>query len=186
MSCCVSGPAKLNTEHRQLSTWEVERQQAAHDYHQRYVGHCNSHTDIKEASFLGEGSEYVAAGSDDGNIFIWEKMTGNLVRVLKGDDSIVNCIQWHPQLSMMATSGIENVIRLWQPRPHSFEDDRVVEDIFKVSKENQKRMRMDPFEVMLMRMGLRMAMSGENQMPPDQDVGGAGIYIERTGSCRQS
>lgn len=33
------------------------------------------------------------AGSDDGNIFIWDKLTGELLIIMKGDSSIVNCVQ---------------------------------------------------------------------------------------------
>lgn len=33
---------------------------------QRYAGACNVQTDIKEACFLGDNGDYIAAGSDDG------------------------------------------------------------------------------------------------------------------------
>ncbi|XP_028078369.1 WD and tetratricopeptide repeats protein 1 isoform X3 [Camellia sinensis] len=58
------------------------------DMKQRYVGHCNVGTDIKQASFLGQRGEYVASGSDDGRWFIWEKRTGRLIKVLVGDDAV--------------------------------------------------------------------------------------------------
>ena len=61
--------------------------------------------------------QYIVAGSDDGSFFIWEKSTTNIVRVLRGDDSIVNCLQPHPSICMLATSGIDPVVRLWSPRP---------------------------------------------------------------------
>ena len=57
------------------------------------------------------------AGSDDGSFFIWERATCNIVRVLRGDDSIVNCIQPHPTSCLLATSGIESCVRLWSPMP---------------------------------------------------------------------
>lgn len=37
-------------------------------------------------------AQYIVSGSDDGSFFIWEKETTNLVRVLQGDESIVNCL----------------------------------------------------------------------------------------------
>ncbi|CAL0327345.1 unnamed protein product [Lupinus luteus] len=55
--------------------------------YQRFVGHCNVGTDIKQASFLGQRGEYVASGSDDGRWFIWEKKTGRLIKMLNGDES---------------------------------------------------------------------------------------------------
>ncbi|KAL9266004.1 ALTERED SEED GERMINATION 2-like protein [Drosera capensis] len=85
------------------------------DMKQRYVGHCNVGTDIKQASFLGHSGKYIASGSDDGRWFIWEKSTGRLVKMLLGDEAVVNCIQCHPFDSVVATSGIDRTIKLWTP-----------------------------------------------------------------------
>ncbi|CAG9132603.1 unnamed protein product [Plutella xylostella] len=83
----------------------------------RFLGHCNTTTDIKEANFLGPRAEFAAAGSDDGSMFIWSRRSTNIVRVLRGDESIVNCVQMHPAALLLATSGIESAVRLWSPRP---------------------------------------------------------------------
>lgn len=48
---------------------------------------------------------------------MWDRNTTNIVRVLRGDDSIVNCLQPHNDTCLLATSGIDPVIRLWSPRP---------------------------------------------------------------------
>ena len=45
------------------------------------------------------------AGSDDGKFFIWDRRSGNIARVLVGDESIVNCLQGHPDTPLLATSG---------------------------------------------------------------------------------
>ncbi|KAI4366549.1 hypothetical protein MLD38_022412 [Melastoma candidum] len=89
--------------------------EAAVDMKRRYVGHCNVGTDIKQANFLGQRGEYVASGSDDGRWFIWEKRTGRLVKMLLGDEAVVNCVQCHPFDCVVATSGIDNTIKLWSP-----------------------------------------------------------------------
>ncbi len=67
--------------------------------------------------FLYSKGQYIVSGSDDGSFFIWEKETTNLVRILQGDESIVNCLQPHPSYCFLATSGIDPVVRLWNPRP---------------------------------------------------------------------
>lgn len=67
--------------------------------------------------FIYSKGQYIVSGSDDGSFFIWEKETTNLVRVLQGDESIVNCLQPHPSYCFLATSGIDPVVRLWNPRP---------------------------------------------------------------------
>jgi WD40 repeat protein len=43
---------------------------------QRYTGHCNCATDIKEAAFLGQHDDLVACGSDDGRVFIYSSVRG--------------------------------------------------------------------------------------------------------------
>ena len=73
------------------------------------------------ATSLGSCSngQYVVAGSDDGSFFIWDRETTNIVRTLRGDECIVNCVQPHPEICLLATSGIDPVVRLWSPLPVS-------------------------------------------------------------------
>ncbi|KAG8143170.1 hypothetical protein E2320_000436 [Naja naja] len=108
-------------------------------------------------AWIKYNAQYIISGSDDGSFFIWEKETTNLVRVLQGDESIVNCLQPHPSYCFLATSGIDPVVRLWNPRPESEAlNGRVVEDMESASQANQRRMNADPLEVMLMNMGYRI------------------------------
>ena len=37
------------------------------------------------------------------------------IRALQADEDVANCVQPHPSLPVLATSGIENVVRLWRP-----------------------------------------------------------------------
>jgi len=81
--------------------------------------------------------EFIASGSDDGRWFIWEKRTGRLIKMLAGDGAgnyisnsfsdtflilllmcftfsiVVNCIQSHPFDCAVATSGIDNTIKVY-------------------------------------------------------------------------
>lgn len=149
--------------HRRMSVIsDQERVFRSHsfDYSRRFCGHCNTTTDIKEANFFGSNGQYVVAGSDDGSFFLWNKETTNLVRVLKGDDSIVNCLQPHPSICLLATSGIDPVIRLWGPKPLDGKTEgRQVDEVEAAARANQKRMNADPLEVMLMNMGYRTRFS---------------------------
>uniref|UniRef100_A0A672M637 WD and tetratricopeptide repeats 1 n=1 Tax=Sinocyclocheilus grahami TaxID=75366 RepID=A0A672M637_SINGR len=136
---------------------EIVLRERSFDYKHRYCGHCNTTTDIKEANFFGSKGQYIVSGSDDGSFFIWEKETTNLVRILQGDESIVNCLQPHPSYCFLATSGIDPVVRLWSPRPEEKENCRVVEDMESAAQANQRRMNADPLEVMLLNMGYRIS-----------------------------
>ncbi|GAM16923.1 hypothetical protein SAMD00019534_000980 [Acytostelium subglobosum LB1] len=82
-------------------------------YKQKYDGHISIRT-IKSCSFYGPHSEYVMTGSDDDRVFIWNKVTGKLMRVLEGHDNIVNCCVGHPWLPAIISSGLENDIFLWE------------------------------------------------------------------------
>ena len=59
------------------------------------AGHANVQTDIKEAIFLGQNDDLVAAGSDDGNVFIYDAKTGQIVKILQADADVANCVQVH-------------------------------------------------------------------------------------------
>ncbi|KAK9766152.1 hypothetical protein K7432_004990 [Basidiobolus ranarum] len=85
-----------------------------------YKGHCNVQT-VKDVNFYGPNDEYVISGSDDGNIFIWEKKSRKIVQILKGDEDVVNCIQGHPFEPAIAVSGIDSTIKIFRPQvegPH--------------------------------------------------------------------
>lgn len=79
----------------------------------KYVGHRNARTMIKEANFWG--NDYVMSGSDCGHVFIWNRHSGELKMLLQADQHVVNCLQPHPTLPILATSGIDYDIKLWAP-----------------------------------------------------------------------
>lgn len=134
---------------------EKKLQNESSDYKQRFCGHCNTTTDIKEANFFGPNGQYIIAGSDEGSFFIWEKETSNLVRVMQADSSIVNCVQPHPNMCLLATSGIDSCIRLWSPLDNDeINNKRLVKETNSIAEANQKRMRCDPLESMLLSMGI--------------------------------
>ncbi|EDV25014.1 uncharacterized protein TRIADDRAFT_25382, partial [Trichoplax adhaerens] len=147
----------FNAKHqRERSRNQSEDNQSRHsvacsDFKMRYCGHCNTTTDIKEANFFGANSQFIMAGSDDGSFFIWDRETANLLHVLRGDESIVNCLQPHPSVCVLATSGIDHVIRLWSPRlPPTDQESRHCQDIDSISSTNQRRMNADPLDIMLL------------------------------------
>ncbi|XP_025414253.1 DDB1- and CUL4-associated factor 6-like [Sipha flava] len=80
----------------------------------QYKGHRNSRTLIKEASFWG--NDFIISGSDCGHVFIWDRYTCEIVMLLRGDNHVVNCIQPHPSLPLLATSGVDHDVKLWSPR----------------------------------------------------------------------
>lgn len=81
----------------------------------RYQGHHNNRT-IKGVSFLGAEDDWVVSGSDCGHIYIWHTASMKLCGVIRGDRHVVNCLERHPtHLFTMATSGIDDDIKIWAP-----------------------------------------------------------------------
>ncbi|XP_052865980.1 WD and tetratricopeptide repeats protein 1 [Anopheles cruzii] len=117
------------------------------DYEDRYVGHCNTKTDIKEANYFGD-SNYIVAGSDDGNFFVWDRKSGIIHSIYHADELIVNCVQPHPHICLLATSGIDHEVRLWSPQSpeKALSSVRRIKPIATVVLENQTRMQSDPFD----------------------------------------
>ncbi|GAB7352950.1 hypothetical protein MBLNU459_g3525t1 [Dothideomycetes sp. NU459] len=89
-----------------------------------YRGHCNVKT-VKDVNFFGLQDEYVVSGSDDGNLFIWDRKTGQLVNILEGDGEVVNVLQGHPYETMLAVSGIDHTIKIFSPDSRARETARL-------------------------------------------------------------
>ncbi|XP_018020906.1 DDB1- and CUL4-associated factor 8 [Hyalella azteca] len=81
----------------------------------RYTGHRNSAT-VKGVNVFGPHSEFVVSGSDCGNVFIWSRETEAVVRCFPADENgVVNVLEWHPHIPLLATSGLDNDVKIWIP-----------------------------------------------------------------------
>ncbi|GAB1519684.1 hypothetical protein RhiTH_002752 [Rhizoctonia solani] len=80
-----------------------------------YRGAANVRT-VKDVNFLGKSDEFVTSGSDDGNWFLWNKKSGRLLGIWEGDGSVVNVIEGHPFLPIVAVSGIDDTIKIFEPK----------------------------------------------------------------------
>ncbi|XP_008463887.2 uncharacterized protein LOC103501905 isoform X2 [Cucumis melo] len=100
------GPSPLTVSSENLLR-ELKRPQV-------YSGHRNSAT-VKGVNFFGPNAEYIVSGSDCGHIYIWKKKGAVLVKLMLGDHDVVNHIEPHPHLPILATCGIENNIKIWTP-----------------------------------------------------------------------
>ncbi|ODN01395.1 DDB1- and CUL4-associated factor 8 [Orchesella cincta] len=80
-----------------------------------YEGHRNSAT-VKGVNFFGDKSQFVISGSDCGHVFIWDKETESIVNFFRGDENgVVNCLEPHPGAPILATSGLDDDVKIWIP-----------------------------------------------------------------------
>lgn len=90
-------------------------------YHPDYYNSCT----MKSCCFAGDNDEFVLSGSDDFNLYVWRVAEADAAKrnqwvdthqmVLYGHRSIVNQVRYNAQKCIIASSGVEKVIKLWQP-----------------------------------------------------------------------
>ncbi|XP_030386543.1 DDB1- and CUL4-associated factor 6-like [Scaptodrosophila lebanonensis] len=96
----------------------------------KFTGHRNSRTMVKGASFWGD--DFIMSGSDCGHIFIWNRHTAKVVKILVADNRVVNRVQPHPTLPYLASSGIDYNVKLWAPiEPTPRNDDKAIVTLMK-------------------------------------------------------
>ncbi|XP_072166055.1 DDB1- and CUL4-associated factor 8-like [Diadema setosum] len=85
------------------------------DFIHSYKGHRNNAT-VKGVNFYGPKSEFIVSGSDCGNIFLWEKESEKVLQYMQGDvGGVVNCLEPHPSVACLATSGLDHEVKVWLP-----------------------------------------------------------------------
>mmetsp|Transcript_21605 Transcript_21605/g.37201 ORF Transcript_21605/g.37201 Transcript_21605/m.37201 type:complete len:564 (+) Transcript_21605:85-1776(+) len=102
-------------------------------------------TTVKSAAFGGANDEFVLSGSDNFGVYVWareDKEHGltspdildqpsgfgvpfvcHETHVAHGHHSIVNNVRAHPSLPIIASAGVEKLIRLWSAIPLSNEEE---------------------------------------------------------------
>ncbi|XP_045146723.1 DDB1- and CUL4-associated factor 8-like [Echinops telfairi] len=103
-------------------------------YVKRYKGHRNSAT-VKGVNFYGPRSEFIISGSDCGHIFFWEKSSCQIVQFLEADRGrSVNCLERHPYLPVLASSGLDHEVKVWAPTGEGPSDFSGLKTVIKKNK----------------------------------------------------
>ena len=72
---------------------------------------------VSGAALGGRGHPgYIVAGSDCGQAMVFHRGSGLLIAALRDDDHVTNTERPHPFFPLLASSGIDDTIRLWAPR----------------------------------------------------------------------
>lgn len=131
--------ASYNEDIYLFNSYETDSSKYLH----RYRGHRNSQT-IKGVNFFGSKSEYIVSGSDCGYIFFWDKESEHIVKYMYGDEmGVVNCIEPHPNMPVLATSGLDDDIKIWVPSCENEPDlsklrKHVIENIKEQEEDNMR------------------------------------------------
>ncbi|XP_047620117.1 DDB1- and CUL4-associated factor 8-like [Phacochoerus africanus] len=144
-------------------------------YVKRYKGHRNNAT-VKGVNFYGPRSEFVVSGSDCGHIFLWEKSSCQIVQFMEGDKGgTINCLEPHPYLPVMATSGLDHDAKIWAPTAKTTTGLIGLKNVIKKNKQERDEdslHHIDLFDSHMLRFLMRhLTQRGHHQHWRDPEVG---------------
>lgn len=147
------------------------------EYVKRYKGHRNNAT-VKGVNFYGPRSEFVVSGSDCGHVFLWEKSSCRVVQFMQGDKGgVVNCLEPHPHLPVLATSGLDYDVKIWAPTAERPTQLAGLKEVIKKNKRERDKDRLhqtDMYESQLLWFLMRhFRPRRRHRHPRDPDTGAA-------------
>ncbi|PKI76851.1 hypothetical protein CRG98_002837 [Punica granatum] len=102
----------VNLNSQEIHLWDI-----AGDFKKpiRYFGHRQRKYVIRSC-FGGLNSGFIASGSEDSRVYIWNRQNTRLIEVLSGHKMTVNCVSWNPRRhKMLASASDDHSIRIWMP-----------------------------------------------------------------------
>ncbi|CAL9242094.1 unnamed protein product [Arabidopsis halleri] len=114
-SLSISGDGKffiVNLSCQEIHLWDL-----AGKWKQplKFSGHRQSKYVIRSC-FGGLDSSFIASGSEDSQVYIWNLKNVKPLEVLSGHSMTVNCVSWNPKNPrMLASASDDQTIRIWGP-----------------------------------------------------------------------
>ena len=74
---------------------------------------------VSFSSFGGANENFIASGSEDNRIYIWNVKKETPICALEGHSRNVNCVSWNPTVpGMIASASDDGSVRIWGPHEY--------------------------------------------------------------------
>ncbi|KAJ8899164.1 hypothetical protein K2173_011951 [Erythroxylum novogranatense] len=103
----------VNLNSQEIHLWDVA---GKWEEPRKYVGHKQQKYVIRSC-FGGLNSSFIASGSENSLVYIWNRRNSSPIEVLSGHLMTVNSVSWNPRRhQMLASASDDHTIRIWVPR----------------------------------------------------------------------
>ncbi|KAK3007559.1 hypothetical protein RJ639_014405 [Escallonia herrerae] len=112
-SLSISGDSKfliVNLNSQEIHMWDIA---GKWEKPLMYKGHRQLKYVIRSC-FGGLNSTFIASGSENSQVYIWNRRGSRPIEVLSGHSMTVNCVSWNPRRpQMLASASDDRTIRIW-------------------------------------------------------------------------
>ncbi|KAJ1394762.1 WD40/YVTN repeat-like-containing domain superfamily [Sesbania bispinosa] len=100
----------VNLLNQEIHLWNIEGDPKLVS---KYKSHKRSRFIIRSC-FGGLKQAFIASGSEDSQVYIWHRSSGDLIDALPGHSGAVNCVSWNPaNPHMLASASDDRTVRIW-------------------------------------------------------------------------
>eukprot|EP00002_Diphylleia_rotans_P020376 TRINITY_DN3958_c0_g1_i4.p1 TRINITY_DN3958_c0_g1~~TRINITY_DN3958_c0_g1_i4.p1 ORF type:complete len:524 (+),score=94.61 TRINITY_DN3958_c0_g1_i4:295-1866(+) len=100
-----------SVKNAEIHLWDIEQRIIV----RKYIGHKHGQWMLR-SMFMGEGDVFIASGSEDAKVVIWNRKAGDIVQELLGHTASVNYVAsnlHHPNI--LASASDDHTICIWGP-----------------------------------------------------------------------
>ncbi|KAK9087758.1 hypothetical protein Syun_030152 [Stephania yunnanensis] len=102
----------VNLNSQEIHMWDIA---GKWDKPESYSGHKQGKYVIRSC-FGGSDCKFIASGSENSQVYIWNRRKSKPIEILSGHKMTVNCVSWNPKRPhMLASASDDQTIRIWGP-----------------------------------------------------------------------